>query len=104
MVTEIHSFASVMNRINPDFSAIGSEAWPGDTTLSSRWVYDAFGVHGVIFEASFQDVDYGPYQGQYMTIERYWALGVALGKAVAEFFYSVDVSEEAFSGAPTERN
>jgi murein tripeptide amidase MpaA len=87
---EIQSFAEVLNRINPDFTAQGSEAWPGDITISSRWASDAFGIHGIVFEASFQDVEYGPFEGEYMTVDRYLALGEALGKAVLEFFYSMD--------------
>jgi murein tripeptide amidase MpaA len=104
MVAEILDFAAVLNRINPDFTANASEAWPGDNAISSRWAADAFGIHGITFEASFQDVDYGPFDGEYMTVDRYVALGEALGRGIAEFFYSIDIEAAGESAAPSERD
>ena len=49
-------------------------------------------------------MEYGPFQGQYMTVERYLALGEALGKAVAEFFYSIDVGGPGGSDAAGNRH
>jgi len=92
-VAEIQEFAQTLSRINPDVTAEGSEVWAGDTTVASRWVSDAFGVHGIMLEAAFQAVDYGPFQGEYMTVERYLALGEALGKALAESFCSNENAE-----------
>ncbi len=104
MALEIQSFAAQLNQTNPDITAEGSEAWPGDSTIASRWAYDAFGIHGIVFEASFQDVEYGPFQGQYMTVERYLALGEALGKSIAAFFYSIDTGMPMGSDAASNRH
>lgn len=89
MGAEIEAFMAVLNRVNPDFTAAGSEQGGSDTGLARAWAYQALGIHAVTFEGSYQDVDYGPGVGQYMTVEGYLALGEAFGRAVAEFFFGV---------------
>jgi predicted deacylase len=89
MGAEIEAFMAVLNRINPDFTAAGSEQGGTDTRLARAWAYQALGIHAVTFEGSYQDVDYGPSTGQYMTVARYLGLGEAFGRAVAESFFGI---------------
>jgi hypothetical protein len=89
MGAEIEAFTAVLNRINPDFTAAGSEQGGIDTRLARAWAYQALGIHAVTCEGSYQDVDHGPGAGHYMTVDRYLDLGAAFGKAVAEFFFGI---------------
>lgn len=75
--------------LNPDFTVDGS-GWSSDgSTLARGWAFESFGVQAVTFECSYQDVTYGPRAGQYMTVERYQALGEGLGQALAEEFFGI---------------
>ena len=100
---EILGFAQLVSQINPDITSEASEVWSGDTSVASRWASDAFGIHGIMLEGSYQHVDYGPHNGEYMTVDRYLALGEALGEALAEFFFSMPEAESENSATPSER-
>ncbi len=88
-VQEIEALMDLFESINGDFTRSGSEASGDDARLARGWVFESFGVQAVTFEASYQDVTYGPFAYQYMTPERYLALGEGLGKSLAEFFFGV---------------
>jgi hypothetical protein len=90
MAAEIEAFMELMSEINPDFSADRAIAGGGtDTRLARPWAFQTLGIQAVTFEGAYQYVDYGPNRGQYMTAERYLALGEAFGKATAEFFHGI---------------
>ena len=75
--------------INGDFTKGGS-GWSSDgPTLARGWAFESFGVQAVTFECSYQDVTYGPHQEQYMTVERYLALGDGLAQSLAEEFLGI---------------
>ena len=75
--------------INGDFTKAGS-GWSSDgPNLARGWAFESFGAQAVTFECSYQDVTYGPNQGQYMTVDRYLALGEGLARSLAEEFFEV---------------
>jgi hypothetical protein len=76
--------------INGDFTRSRSSTSSADTRLAMGWVVENFGVQAVTFEASYQDVTYGPDANQYMTVDRYLALGEGLGKSLAELLFGVN--------------
>jgi len=74
--------------LNPDFTTIYSESLvPGSLGIAWAWAYDMFGIHSVTFEASYQDITYGPNAGLYMTSARWRNLGAAFGATVSQSFY-----------------
>ena len=75
--------------INGDFTRAGSSPSSDDTRLARGWAFETFGVQAVTFESAYQDVTYGPHAGQYMTVERFLALGEGLGRAVAEVLFGI---------------
>jgi hypothetical protein len=89
MAAEIEDFMELMSNINPDFTADRSVPGGNDTRLARPWAYQTLGIQAVTFEGSYQYTDYGPNSGQYMTVDRYLALGEAFGKATAEFYYGI---------------
>jgi len=64
MLTEIEDFMYMFTGLNPDFTTIDSESLvPGDPGIAWAWAYYMFGIHSVTFEASYQDLTYGPNAG-----------------------------------------
>ena len=72
-----------------DFTRVGSVPSSDDTRLARGWAFENFGVQAVTFEASYQDVTYGPKAYQYMTPERWMAFGEGLGRSLAEVLFGV---------------
>ena len=89
-VQEIEALMDLFQAINGDFTRSRSSASSDDTRLARGWVFESFGVQAVTFEASYQDVTYGPFANQYMTADRYLALGEGLGKSLAELLFGVN--------------
>jgi murein tripeptide amidase MpaA len=88
-VQEIEALMERFQAINPDFTMSGSSPSSDDTRLARGWVFETFGVQAVTFESAYQDVTYGPFAGEYMSPERYMALGEGFGKAVAEVLFGI---------------
>jgi murein tripeptide amidase MpaA len=88
-VQEIEDLMDLFQSINGDFTRSGSIPSGDDARLARGWAFESFGVQAVTFEASYQDVTYGPFAFQYMTPERYLALGEGLGRSLAELFFGV---------------
>jgi murein tripeptide amidase MpaA len=88
-VQEVEALMERFQEINGDFTRGGSSRSSDDTRLARGWVFETFGVQAVTFESAYQDVTYGPHAGEYMTVERYLALGEGLGKAVAEVLFGI---------------
>lgn len=88
-VQEMEALMDLFQSINGDFTRAGSSTSNDDTRLARGWVFESFGVHAVTFEASYQDVTYGPMALQYMTPGRWQALGGGLGKSLAELLFGV---------------
>ncbi len=90
MAAEMDAFMARFEELNPDFTRDGS---PGGSTenegVAANWAYNALGVHAVTFESAYQDVTYGPYEGEHLTVERLLALGRNLGRTVAEEIFGV---------------
>ena len=93
--TEIRGLLGAATGANPDFVPTeGSTARPTTGGARARsWAFDRLGTHGLTVEASSNDVSYGPFQGQYATEARLWALGRAVGVALAEALYGVGNAE-----------
>jgi predicted deacylase len=92
---EIRAVLDAATGANPDFvPPEGSTARPTTGGARARsWAFDRLGTHGLTVEASSNDVTYGPFQGQYATEERLWALGQAVGVALAEALYGIGEAE-----------
>jgi hypothetical protein len=88
-VQEIEAIMDLFQSINGDFTRAGSSPSGDDTRLARGWVFETFGVQAVTFESAYQDVTYGPHAYEYMTVERFMALGEDLGRSLAEFFFGV---------------
>jgi murein tripeptide amidase MpaA len=88
-VQEIEALMSRLEEINGDFTQEGSSPSDDSKRVARGWVHETFGVQAVTFESAYQDVTYGPNAGQFMTPERYIALGEDLGKAVAEVMFGI---------------
>jgi murein tripeptide amidase MpaA len=88
-VQEIEALMARFEQINGDFTQEGSSPSGDDKRLARGWVDETFGVQAVTFVSAYQDVTYGPNAGQFMTPERYMALGEGLGKAVAEVLFGI---------------
>jgi len=88
-VQEIEALMDLFETNTGDFTRSGSTSSGDDTRLARGWAFESFGVQAVTFEASYQDVTYGPFAYQYMTPDRYMALGEGLGKSLAELFFGV---------------
>jgi len=88
-VQEIEGLMDLFQAINGDFTSAGSSPSSDDVRLARGWVFETFGVQAVTFEASYQNVTYGPLSGTYMTPDRYLALGEGLGKSLAELLFGV---------------
>jgi predicted deacylase len=88
-VQEIEALMDLFQTVNGDFTRDGSVASNDNAALARGWVFENFGVQAVTFEASYQDVTYGPSAGQYMTVDRYQALGRGLGRSLAELLFGV---------------
>jgi len=88
-VQEIEAIMDLFQSVNGDFTPTGSSPSGDDVRLARGWVFETFGVQAVTFEASYQDVTYGPHAGTYMTPDRYLALGEGLGKSLAELLFGV---------------
>jgi murein tripeptide amidase MpaA len=84
-----HRLMSRLEALDGDFTREGSERSADSPRLARGWVFESFGVQAVTFECSYQDVTYGPHAGEYMTTERYMALGAALGQSLAEEFLGI---------------
>ncbi|MFC1660066.1 M14-type cytosolic carboxypeptidase [Gemmatimonadota bacterium] len=91
-VQEIQALMDRFQEINGDFTRDGSSPSADDTRLARGWAFETFGVQAVTFESAYQDVTYGPNAGQFMTLDRYMALGEGLGKAVAEVLFGIPES------------
>lgn len=89
-VQEIEALMDLFQSINGDFTRAGSSASNDNAALARGWVFESFGVQAVTFEASYQDITYGPRAHQYMTVERYQDLGRGLGKSLAELLFGVN--------------
>ena len=74
-----------------DFTQEGSSPSGDSKRLARGWVDETFGVQAVTFESAYQDVTYGPNAGQFMTPERYMALGEDLGRAMADVLFGIPV-------------
>lgn len=85
-VQEVESIMELFQAINGDVTRSGSMPSGDDARLARGWAFESFGVQAVTFEASYQDVTYGPFNHQYMTVDRYLALGEGLGRSLAERF------------------
>lgn len=88
-VQEIEALMDRFQALNGDFTRDGSSASSDDARLARGWVFESFGAQAVTFEASYQDVTYGPFADQYMTADRYLALGEGLGRSLAEVLFGV---------------
>ncbi|NNM05989.1 MAG: hypothetical protein HKO65_12945, partial [Gemmatimonadetes bacterium] len=88
-VQEIEALMDLFQTNNGDFTRSGSAPSGDDTRLARGWAFENFGVQAVTFEASYQDLTYGPHAYQYMTPDRYMALGEGLGKSLAELLFGV---------------
>ena len=93
LFAEVQDLLEAATRVNPDFIPIeGSTARPVPNGERARnLAFDRLGTHGVTVEASSNDVTYGPFQGQWATEARLWALGEAVGVSVAEVLYGIGV-------------
>ncbi len=89
-VQEIEALMDLFQVINGDFTRSRSSTSNADTRLAMGWVVENFEVQAVTFEASYQDVTYGPFANQYMTVDRYLALGEGLGRSLAELLFGVN--------------
>ncbi len=99
MAAEMQTFMERFEVLNPDFSVEDS---PGGSTenagVAGNWAFNALGVHAVTFETAYQDVTYGPYQGEHLTMERLLALGRDFGRTAAQVLYGVEVGEGVGAG------
>ncbi len=88
---EVRALLAAAIGANPDFVPLeGSTARPTTGGARARsWAFDRLGTHGLTVEASSNDVTYGPFRGQYATEARLWALGQAVGVALAEALFDV---------------
>lgn len=81
----LQSFA---NR-NSDFTFSQSESTTATNLgIAAQWGQQILGVPSMTFETSYQDINYGPDSGTYMTRERFKALGESLGQTIDEHYFS----------------
>lgn len=86
-VQEMEALMARFQEINGDFTRDLSSPSSDGKALARGWVFETFGTRAVTFECSYQDVTYGPHAGEYMTVQRYKALGADLGRALAREFF-----------------
>ena len=86
----IETFLRTFEGINDDFSyADSSGSTPVTGLVAKNWAYlNLNRTPAVTFETSYQDVDHGTFNGQYITIDRYMQLGEDLGKAILSFYFN----------------
>ncbi len=89
---EMLAFKRAFNEINPDFTARGGRDGGIAGTTAKAWGYRVLRTHSVTFEASYQDINYGPNDGRYMTVAQYKDLGADFGKTIARFFFEIPLS------------
>lgn len=100
MAQEMEAFMARFEEINPDFTKEGSSGGStGNEGVAANWAYNDLGVHAVTFESAYQDVTYGPYEGEYLTVERLLALGRDFGRTAAEVLYDESREEETAAGS-----
>ncbi len=90
MLAVVESLLEELERENGDFSfarSLPHGAASGRT--AAGWAYRLFGAHGITIETSYQDTMHGPYEGQYVTTQRLKALGVSLGRALAQSYSEI---------------
>lgn len=84
---QVLGFLETYQAVNGDFTARGSSGnIPEAAGIAKNWAYLEFLRPAYTVESAYQDVDHGPYAGEYMTIERYVALGRDLAVALKKFY------------------
>ena len=77
---EISAFMELFAELNPDFTVGGSVVGLVDARRARRWAYETLDTHAITFETAYQDVQYGPRMGEYMTPDRFMELGEDFGR------------------------
>jgi len=90
----MQAFMARFEEVNPDFTKEGSSGGSTETGgVAANWAWNALGAHGVTFETAYQDVTYGPYEGEYLTVERLLALGRDFGRTVGEVVFGAPIED-----------
>jgi murein tripeptide amidase MpaA len=101
MAAELEAFMAHFEARNPDFTVEGSSGGSTETRgVAANWSYNALGIHAVTFESAYQDVTYGPCEGQYLTVDRLLALGKDFGRTAAIVLYGIEEHEVMGADGP----
>lgn len=94
MEAEINAIMARFEEVNPDFTKEGSSGGAAGTAgVAANWAYNALGAHAVTFETAYQDVTYGPFEGEYLTVERLLALGRDFGRTMGDTLFDAPITE-----------